>query len=885
MITTTKRPGKPAVDSFDQQQLNAELWQQELDQRALYAWADSKGKRPQFAQHFWPRVSMLQQVMQQKEVVWINAAAGYGKTLLMSEYCEAQTSQPDSCGVLWFRCDDKDTPDSHFLFHLLQVVERQLEGIATNALAHWQFTEQQSAADIERVLLLWLQELSTFERPLLLCLDDIHNLSDHSSQQLLIRLINERPANLRIVLASRYLPQALGCLRLDQGISWLGSKELAFNDDQLQRWLMANDVSQAGRLVPALNTRLQGWPAGLSLWLACFRAQGKPSDPPALLAQQEMSDYLQGETLHSLPTELSIFIQQAAVLGSFNEDLLRDCLGDSDYHPLLQVTLSQNLFVAHKPDQPGWYVVHPVMAELLSRQLPQAQRQVLHGRAFNWHKQGKDRIAALYHARQAGLANEVVSWVEAQAEYLIASLDIAAMLEWFDVLGTELLYSSPRLMQIAAWSWLFTQQREKAEPIIQRLMRSNELESYEQAALEGYLARLAGQNKKAEQLCKQALEELPADRFTIRILMISTLSNLCLMNNDADGARIWNRLAQDLTRQFQVPAMEAQVLFEYARIELNRGHINHSARVIDEALELIASHGEECGIARGRLLIYKSFLQWLTGTDRQQLIETMQQGISASIRSHDTAVCYGYALLAMAKAELSQFDQALDILDQAERLMQRWQVGVESYQWLAMIKANIWISQGKMGRAQSYIDEFMKMQAEGPLRSDMFPMLPGFIAATRARMYLLANDAEACIQEADHYQKTNSSSLMSLLMMLIRSVAMRTLKPGESDAQLRQMQQLLGREGINMDLNRWIPNLGRSSDSQAEPELPANVSLSERELEVLRKIDQGLSNQEIADQLFISLHTVKTHARKINVKLSAKSRTQALHRAKELRLI
>jgi LuxR family maltose regulon positive regulatory protein len=47
----------------------------------------------------------------------------------------------------------------------------------------------------------------------------------------------------------------------------------------------------------------------------------------------------------------------------------------------------------------------------------------------------------------------------------------------------------------------------------------------------------------------------------------------------------------------------------------------------------------------------------------------------------------------------------------------------------------------------------------------------------------------------------------------------------------------------------------------------------------------GFSNQEIADQLYISLHTVKTHARKINVKLGAKSRTQAIHRAKELMLL
>ena len=58
--------------------------------------------------------------------------------------------------------------------------------------------------------------------------------------------------------------------------------------------------------------------------------------------------------------------------------------------------------------------------------------------------------------------------------------------------------------------------------------------------------------------------------------------------------------------------------------------------------------------------------------------------------------------------------------------------------------------------------------------------------------------------------------------------------------------------------------------------------LSNRELTVLRLIAQGCSNQEIAEQLFISLHTVKTHARRINTKLGVARRTQAVAKAKAL---
>ncbi|NII26593.1 DNA-binding response regulator [Pseudoflavitalea sp. X16] len=61
--------------------------------------------------------------------------------------------------------------------------------------------------------------------------------------------------------------------------------------------------------------------------------------------------------------------------------------------------------------------------------------------------------------------------------------------------------------------------------------------------------------------------------------------------------------------------------------------------------------------------------------------------------------------------------------------------------------------------------------------------------------------------------------------------------------------------------------------------------LSRRELEVLQLIAQGLSNQEIADRLFVSLNTVKTHSSNLFLKLDVKRRTQAIEKAKRLSLI
>jgi two-component system, NarL family, response regulator LiaR len=63
------------------------------------------------------------------------------------------------------------------------------------------------------------------------------------------------------------------------------------------------------------------------------------------------------------------------------------------------------------------------------------------------------------------------------------------------------------------------------------------------------------------------------------------------------------------------------------------------------------------------------------------------------------------------------------------------------------------------------------------------------------------------------------------------------------------------------------------------------LGISKREHEVLELIAGGLSNQEIADKLFVSINTVKTHSSNLFLKLEASRRTQAIQKAKELRLI
>lgn len=82
-----------------------------------------------------------------------------------------------------------------------------------------------------------------------------------------------------------------------------------------------------------------------------------------------------------------------------------------------------------------------------------------------------------------------------------------------------------------------------------------------------------------------------------------------------------------------------------------------------------------------------------------------------------------------------------------------------------------------------------------------------------------------------------------------------------------------------------LPPLAIPSDFQLDVVQLEKLGISKREYEVLKLMAQGLSNKEIADRLFVSLNTVKTHLSNLFIKLDAKRRTQALQRAKKLNLI
>lgn len=895
------------TSSFNSDQ---DAWLSKRDQKILSSWVALNSQPAELPEHYLARPELSQRLTQAKAITWLLAPAGYGKSVLLSDWYTQTLEQNPVSGQgqalgIWLSLGIKDNQAVFLLRHLLEAINNTIPGVVTDALAHLLALEGQNNEDYEAVLLLLLDELKDLNCPLILVMDNLHCIDDPAAWQVVQYIMTQLPSNMRLMLSSRYIPVALGRLRLDPRLDFIKQNELCFSLQELEMWLKQSGIDDQQQAL-GLMQRLQGWPAGLGLWLACRNNNCKDGEKISQ-EQEQLSDYLMGEVLNDLDDSLKNFLIKIAPLQYFNENLCNQILRLDDSSGWIQQLLHFNIFINNVEQRPGWYSLHPLLIEVLSPLNSEQQRKQTHLIAFQYLKEKDFRVEALQHARLGELTEEAVKWVESEIDSIIADLNFSEVLAWCEIAGEEIIERSLRLQLVQIWSLLLTYQYQGAIDLVGRL-NSAQVEMHfpgQLLAMKGYIARGQGSNAQARSLCELALKELPKDRFGIRVLMCSTLTNIELVNKKPEAARIWNRLELEIARQNQATGLEVLALFDYARVEQFRGHVNRSLEVIEQGLLLAKSLPSQNGFfPRPRLVLYRGFIRWLQG-NKDAALEDIYNGIDEAHQCRDVTVLLGYSLLALINLFDQKTDQALDTLAQAERLMQRWRVSEGVYQpWIAIVKANIWMGLEKWPRAEQSLKfvslALLPSEDDGSelSGSELFPMQSDFYRLTQARLMVQQQQCYQAEKIIAPILEGGQGGLVGLFThLMLSSIHTANNQLTKAKQSWQKAMKFANAEKIQVDITPLLPNSNMTlfnSSNKLSGKLGEKTkgssggdysNLSVREKEVLALIADGFSNQEIADQLFISLHTVKTHARKINAKLGAKSRTQAIVKARELTII
>lgn len=851
----------------------------------------------------------------------IAAPAGFGKSSLAIEFCESLDPRWQS---LWLGLSSRESDPGRFLERLLDGLRQYHPTLGEEALGLLKMRQRHQPFAFETWLDDLLDELAPCldpQRPLLLVLDDYHLAQGAVLDRCLQFLLNHLPEGLVLLVTSRQRPDwHLARLRLSRQLLELSEQDLRLTAEESGALMAASGLELDEDALDALLERSEGWVAGLRLWLL---ARGDPEEqvsPGVHGADELIRDYLLEEVIERQPPEVQAFLAQTARFERFCAELCDTVREAGDSAAILDHLQQHQVFLVPLDENGQWFRYHHLFSDLLlARPLPDFGPSAgsLHLRACGWFSRHGLLDQAVEQALRAGQPDVAASLVQnLSEEQLLAEQNIATLLRWKMDLPDSLLASTPRLILLYGWALALACQLDAAEELAGQLARflpapdeSAQRDLLAQwQALSGVIARGRGDIDKAEAHCREALQDLAGERYGTRLQCLSTLSNLAVTRGDFWQARNYNRDALEFAQRYGNPLFEALVHYDRARVLQARGEVARAEEEVRQGLERLQHLPAQRRYAvRGRLLLYRGYLRSLA-LQPDEARKWIKQGIEETRSCRDVSLVIGYCVLASLEGRLGNYAAAFARLGDVERLMHAWDIPPIYYlAAITLIKCELWLAQGQTELAGVWLQRLGGTyggQAATP--PECSPLLPLHVELLQAGLERREGRPEEAARRLDRLARsTRENGALLPARLALGQLAALHLEQGREREALATLQQamegavggaLLPLHELLVQQPEWLreqlqrfpacPGAQRMRallpEPPAEPAGGAGEVLSGRELAVLELIAQGLSNQEISERLFISLHTVKSHARHINDKLGVERRTQAVARAKHM---
>lgn len=824
---------------------------------------DRPGFMPRLSAHHLLRPRLAEPLLvAQVRVKLLCAPGGSGKSALLAE-CALQA--PKECPVYWL-------PLNGVALSPLDLCQRLAQNLGLP------FTDEATL----------LSDLARWQAPAWLFLDDFCRLPAPDTDALLDRLLTASSPALTWWLGARRRPLCnWPRLLLDDELLEFGA-DLAFSPAEVQQLL----IHAPGQSVDSVLQFSAGWCAGTRIALL---GDGHP--------EKTLLDYLQHELFSTLPAELAEAWRVLAHLPRFNAGLCEHLFGFGDGDQYLHDLKALGAFIQPWEDT-EWLQVFPPLADLL-RDEPWPAKRSWHRRACQWFTAEQDWQAAFEQALLAEEYEVAVSLLQHFSfEDLFRQQNAMLLLRLHEQQGDELMLGSAQLVGLLTAALLFAGRFEQAAQCIHQLARFAPQPTAAQQryllarwqAQWGWLLHLGGDAERSREHFLEALQALPDSAWTSRLMCLSGLTQQALLRGELDVAQALSREALCLARAHGSLLLEALLELDHAQLLEQRGAPYRAQSLLENVQAMLLKQRLKAGPLVGRIALRRGHLALRQGQD-SLAAECFEAGLKMCLHSQDKRVLYGFLGVALLAANRGDYAQAFVQLRDAERLMQQRQVPDTVYRAvLLLVSGHFWLQQGRaeltVEAVRRVLRHFRGPQARQapPATLELVPRLEYLLVLAEVKLGCADQPVARLMALLETTRQRGMLCLETELHLVLGEVAWqigdstlarRSLQTGLALAARCQVQQAV------RELRLRSPGL--LSELGMEPQTPGagavESPLSHRELEVLQLIALGNSNLEIADRLFISLHTVKTHARRIHSKLGVERRTQAVAKAKTLGLM
>lgn len=810
----------------------------------------------------------------------ICAPAGFGKSVLLSE-CVQQL--PAGTQLLWLDLGGCALTPTDLLVRIAAGLQVMIEpGEPVDTL---------------------IRLLDGCAQRLWIVLDDYPRQPCAELDACLDQLFEHIPPHLRWFVACRRRPDwNLPRLMLLGELVELDASALAFTAAELRPLLLGHGIRSGDDLEQPLLRDYDGWPALLSLLL--LKASPEQLRERLHAGTPLLRDYLGREVLSGLSQLLRDALRTLAPLARFPEELGSYLLGGA-VDLLDELRNRQLLIDAEAEGAGGQCRLWRALAAELTRQESAGE---VHRRAAQWlYQHGRVR-EAIDQALAADLPDLAASYLQDFGhQHLLIEHSVSQLLQWRDELPASLFASSPRLILMSAWCLMFCGRLDEIDLCLADLARFlPQADAGRQVQLlaewqvvQGALHRQRGL-PSAQAQAQAALDALAPSSWGPRMFCLQTLAQHALAAHQLDRAERLLTEAIRLARSNGSLAYET--LFGLDRIHLltMRGELIAALELTEQSLQKVAA-ARLRGPITGRLRLLRGAL--LTNLGRNdEARQELRAGLKDSGHHEDVYQLFGYLGLAELTGMTGDFLQAHQWLQEGERRLQWFKVPEIRYRAMLDLAAGaLFLRQGELQQGEAVLRGLLQRYMEQGLLAP--PGFYGLLPRARHRLALiqlglgrLDEALAALLALRDECLGNGQLGLACECRFSLADALLVADREPEARSELRQALAEAQRMRLLRPLQAFHARhpallLEEASEEQQQvllrnqPLVEQGEQLSARELEVLKLIATGRSNQEIAERLFISLHTVKTHAHRINTKLKVERRTQAVAQAKRLGLL
>jgi LuxR family maltose regulon positive regulatory protein len=639
-------------------------------------------------------------------------------------------------------------------------------------------------------------------------------------------------------------------------------------------------------------------------------------------------DYLLEEVLSREPDHVREFLLRTCLLERFNADLCAAlCSEETDAaaaQSMLEALERANLFIVPLDNQREWFRFHHLFADVLQKQLLHTRPGLapdLHRRAADWFERQGMIEEAIIHAQRCGDPSLPLALVEKYALAAILRGQVATATHWLDSLPAEVLLASPRLCLDRAWALTFTFQTEAAVPYFERAaaLTGDAPESQaEILGLQSYRENTYGHADEALRLARLALEHTPTNNMFLhccnRLFLAGALSHAGRLDEAVQEYQSLQSQCQMNENLAGLAVLEADFLHDLAIFLYTHDEVARAKNLLQQAIQNMEAQGK--GRQPAALYLYVGLGKiHFSENEMDESERLLEKGLQLEPLTLSVGALDGW--LALWRTKLSQGDRAAAhaILERLERDTRGRDEKVVRMVTLSVVLQDL--LEKNIEHAASRLEKFgLSADVDGALAQVTDSELMGWRLNeyfTYARLLIAQRNFPASLKVLRRMQSAAFDFHMEWVAHRARmSQAIAHAESGDVEDAMRIMTGLLATTS-KLDTNpvriylaagevartlltetqrrgiypEHVSGLLAAFPPEATPVKPAALpeSLTERELDVLRLMADGLKNQEIGAKLFISLNTIRYHTTNIFGKLSVDNRTAAVVRARQMGLL